>query len=118
MLCMGDLGLRASDVAAITTDGVDLVAGVLRFHQPKQRDLVAVPMTQRLTAAIRLYLRRGRPQCASAALFVKHRAPMGEALKPIGIRGIVVQLRRQREAGGPSPGHPRHPSFRGSGPDQ
>lgn len=97
LLCMTELGMRASDVAAMETNGVDLAARIARFRRPKQRDQVELPMTPRLNSAIRLYLRRGRPLCASSSLFVKHRAPIGGSLKPIGIRGIVV--RRAADAG-------------------
>lgn len=106
MLFMTDLGLRAADVAAISIEGIDLARGIVRFRRPKQREQVELPMTRRLTVAIRLYLRRGRPPGASAALFVKHRAPVGAALKPIGVRGIVV--RRAVDAGLPDRIHGTH----------
>jgi integrase/recombinase XerD len=97
LMCMTELGLRAVEVASITKDDVDLDAGVLRVRRPKQRDRVEVPMTRRLTSAIRSYLRRGRPACTSPALFVKHRAPVGGPLKPIGIHSMVV--RRAADSG-------------------
>jgi site-specific recombinase XerD len=97
LLCMMELGLRAADVAAMDINGVDLAGRIARFRRPKQRDQVELPITPRLNSAIRLYLRRGRPLCRSSALFVKHRAPIGGPLKPIGIRGIVV--RRAVDAG-------------------
>ncbi|HWO16519.1 MAG TPA: tyrosine-type recombinase/integrase [Solirubrobacterales bacterium] len=91
VLCITDLGLRAADVAAITTDAVDPIAGVLRIKHPKERRVAELPMTNRLATALSRYLRRGRPPCAARALFVIHRAPVGKALKPIGIRGIVTR---------------------------
>jgi site-specific recombinase XerD len=97
LLCMSELGLRAADVTSLTKDGVDLDGRVVRFRRPKQRDEIELPMTDRLASAIRLYLRRGRPACASSALFVKHRVPVGGRLKPIGVRGIVI--RRAADAG-------------------
>lgn len=97
LLCMTELGMRAADVAAMDIDGVDLAGRIVRFRRPKQRDQVELPMPPRLNNAIRLYLRRGRPLCGASALFVKHRAPMGGPLKPIGIRGIIV--RRAADAG-------------------
>ena len=97
LLCMTELGLRASDVASITTHGIDVDERVMRLRRPKQREEVEFPMTKRLTSAIRLYLRRGRPPCATPALFVKHRAPVGGPLKSIGVRGIAV--RRAADAG-------------------
>jgi len=89
VLCLVDLGLRASDVANLELDGLDLAARVLRLRRQKQREAVAVPMTRRLAAAIRAYLRRGRPKCPSSTLFVVHRAPRGKALTARGIQGVV-----------------------------
>jgi integrase/recombinase XerD len=97
LLCMTELGLRAADVAAIDVDGIDLARRIVSFRRPKQRDQVELPMTQKLTSAIGLYLRRGRPLCRSSALFTKHRAPLGTRLKAIGIRGIAV--RRAEDVG-------------------
>jgi site-specific recombinase XerD len=91
LLCMIDLGLRASDVAAITTDGVDQLGTVVRLSHAKERRVTELPMTKRLASALRRYLCKGRPPSASGVLFVHHRAPIGQPLKPIGIRGIVVR---------------------------
>lgn len=91
LLCMIELGLRASDVAAITTVGVDWRSNVLRLSHAKERRVTELPMSKRLAFALRQYLRHGRPCCGSSELFVIHRAPIGQPLKPIGIRGIVVR---------------------------
>ena len=91
LLCMIDLGLRASDVAAITAGGVDMAGDVLRLSHAKERRVTELPMTKRLALALRRYLREGRPPSTSGVLFVIHRAPIGQPLKPIGIRGIVVR---------------------------
>jgi len=95
LLCMIDLGLRASDVAAITADGVDQLGNVLRLSHAKERRMTELPMTKRLALALQRYLREGRPPSASGVLFVIHRAPIGQPLKPIGIRGIVVRYAAQ-----------------------
>ncbi|MCD4727226.1 MAG: tyrosine-type recombinase/integrase [Pirellulales bacterium] len=97
VLCMVDLGLRASDVAGLELDGLDLAARVMRLRRQKQRETTVVPMNRRLAAAINTYLRRGRPQCQSLALFVVHRAPRGKALTSRGIQGVV---RRRAAAAG------------------
>jgi site-specific recombinase XerD len=97
LLCMTELGLRAVEVASLTVDAVDLEAGILHVRRPKQRDRVDMPMSRRLAAAIRSYMRKGRPASETAALFVKHRAPLGDPLKPIGVRSMVV--RRAFDAG-------------------
>lgn len=91
LLCMTDLGLRASDVAAITTDGFDATTGILRIKHPKDRRVAELPMTKRLTKGLEHYLRRGRPRCPAPQLFVSHRAPVGRPLKPMGILGVVLR---------------------------
>ncbi len=97
VLCMVDLGLRASDVASLKLDDPNVAMRTLQLKRPKQRETSAVPMTRRLAATIDAYLRRGRPKCSSSALFVVHRAPRGKALTPLGILGVVV--RRAAAAG-------------------
>ena len=97
VLCLVELGLRASDVAGLELDSPDLTARVLRLKRQKQRDVTAMPISRRLAAAIGTYVRRGRPACSTSFLFVLHRAPRGKALTPIGICGVVV--RRAAEAG-------------------
>jgi integrase/recombinase XerD len=91
LLCLIDLGLRASDVAAITTTGIDVTNQVLHLGHAKERRCADLPMTKRLARALDQYLRRGRPPTASPELFVIHRAPVGQPLKPIGVRDIVVR---------------------------
>ncbi len=91
LLCMIDLGLRAAEIAAMTTDGVDLTAAVLRLRSPKQREIIEVPMSARVRDALANYLRSARPKSATSSLFVKRRAPVGGPLKSIGVHGIVVR---------------------------
>jgi len=92
MLCLVELGLRASDVAGLKLDGVDLDNRVLWLRRQKQRKLAGVPITRRMATAIGAYVRRVRPACLTSSLFVSHRAPRGKAMTPIGVRGVVVRL--------------------------
>jgi len=90
LLCLIDLGLRASEVADLELGGVDLVGRILHLRCRKQRRSVTIPMTKRLATAIGAYVRRGRPPGdTSAVLFVRHQAPRGVALTPIAIRDLV-----------------------------
>jgi integrase/recombinase XerD len=91
MLCLVELGLRASDVAGLELDGLDLTALVLRLKRQKQREFNIVPISRRLATAVSMYVRRGRPTCSTSSLFVSHRAPRGKAMTPIGVRGVVVR---------------------------
>ncbi|MCH8148773.1 MAG: tyrosine-type recombinase/integrase [Planctomycetes bacterium] len=92
VLCMSELGLRASDVANLELDSIDFTAGVLQLRQRKEREASVLPMTRRLCSALNAYLRRGRPQCASSAVFIRHHAPLGKPLTPVGICQVVLRL--------------------------
>jgi site-specific recombinase XerD len=92
VLCMSDLGLRASDVANLEIDSIDFAARALRVQQRKEREAAVVPMTRRLCSALNTYLRQGRPACASSAVFVRHYAPLGKPLTANGICQVVLRL--------------------------
>jgi site-specific recombinase XerD len=96
-LCMSELGLRASDVASLEIDGIDLAARVLRLRQRKEREAAVFPMTRRLSSALQVYLRHGRPECASAAVFIRHHAPLGKPLTPNGVCQVVLRLASRAE---------------------
>lgn len=91
LLCLIDLGLRTSDVAALELNGMDLAARTLYLRQRKRRQSSALPMTKRLVRTIEAYVREGRPACTTAALFVLHRAPRGAALTVAGVRSVVLR---------------------------
>lgn len=97
VLCLVELGLRASDVAGLELGGLDLTTGVLRLKRQKQREVTAMPISRRLADAIGTYVRQGRPACSTSSLFVLYRAPKGKALTPLGVHGVVV--RRAAQAG-------------------
>ena len=99
LLCLIDLGLRASDVAGLELDGVDLTGRVLHLRCSKERQFATVPMTKRLATAMGIYVRRGRPDVpqGSVSLFVKHQVPRGTALTSRGVQSIV---RRHAELAG------------------
>jgi site-specific recombinase XerC len=78
LLCLVELGLRASDVAGLELDGPDLTARVLRLRRQKQREFTAVPISRRVATAISDYVRCERPACSASALFTSHRAPRGK----------------------------------------
>lgn len=92
LLCMTELGLRASDVAGLELDGVDVTAGVLRLRRAKERETTVVPMPRRLADALDAYLHGARPPCDTQNVFVLHRAPVGKPIAPIGVRNVVQRL--------------------------
>jgi site-specific recombinase XerD len=92
LLCLGELGLRASDVAGLELNTIDFTTGVLRLRRCKEREGAVLPMTPRLAAALNAYLRRGRPTCASSSLFVLHRAPVGKSISTKIIYEMVMTM--------------------------
>lgn len=69
--CMGDLGLRRSDVARIDLDDVDWVAGTVSVRNSKSKSDRTVPLTEEVGAAIEAYVLSGRDNgSASRALFL------------------------------------------------
>jgi site-specific recombinase XerD len=95
LLCLSELGLRASDVAGLQLRDVDLPERVLRLRRCKQRNTALLPIPARVAAGLNVYVRRGRPTYSSPALFVRHHAPVGQALTPLAI-GSVVRALAQR----------------------
>lgn len=95
VMCLSELGLRSSDVANLEIDGIDLAARMLKIRQRKERQAAVFPMTRRLCYALRGYLEHGRPLCTSAAAFIRHHAPIGKPLTPVGICSVVLRLARR-----------------------
>jgi site-specific recombinase XerD len=99
VLCLSELGLRASDVADLRLEGVDWKTRTLQVHRRKDRESALVPMTRKLTDALRVYLHRGRPACSTQSLFVLHQAPVGQPVTPMTINCVVRRLARRAGMG-------------------
>jgi integrase/recombinase XerD len=73
--CLVDLGLRAKEVTRIQLEDFNWHEGTLQIRAKGGRvDLLPLPV--KTGRAIAQYLRKGRPNCSSRALFVRHRAPV------------------------------------------
>jgi len=73
--CLSDMGLRASEVAAIQLDDLNWREGTLTIGRGKSRRADVLPLPVATGKALVQYLRGARPQSANRALFVRHRAP-------------------------------------------
>lgn len=87
--CLADLGLRCQDVAALRLDDIDWRSGVLHLSPGKSRRAEQLPLPQTTGAALADYLRHARPTTPSRAVFVQHRAPVGEAAARTTVRGAI-----------------------------
>jgi site-specific recombinase XerD len=74
LLLLARLGLRACEVVAMTLDDIDWDAGNLIVHG-KGGQWAQMPLSAEIGRAIAVYLRKGRPRCASRRLFIREHAP-------------------------------------------
>jgi site-specific recombinase XerD len=80
--CLVDLGLRAKEVARIQLEDFNWHEGTLQIKGTKGRRADLLPLPVETGRAIVQYLRNGRPNCASRALFVRQRAPLDAPISP------------------------------------
>jgi site-specific recombinase XerD len=74
LLLLARLGLRACEIVAMTLDDIDWKAGRLMVRG-KGGQRAQMPLPAEVGRAIAVYLRKGRPSCASRRLFIRAHAP-------------------------------------------
>src|ERR1019366_3994018 len=77
ILCQVDLGLRASEVAALMLDDIDWRNGTIQIAAGKSGRGRLLPLPKRVGGAIVDYLKRGRPATACRSLFIRFTMPAG-----------------------------------------
>jgi integrase len=85
---MSDLGLRVSEVVALTLDDLDWRRGILTVQGSKGRRGRTLPLPASLGRAISAYLRHGRPTAPDRHLFLRHRGPLGAPVTHALIRAV------------------------------
>lgn len=88
-LCLTQLGMRVHEVATLRLDDLSFKRGGLRLRHTKQSRDRLLPLCPGVARAILRYLRKGRPRTSSAAVFVRHRAPLGQTLQAHHVRGAM-----------------------------
>jgi site-specific recombinase XerD len=97
--CVVDLGLRTTEVARLRLEDIDWRTGRVSVRGKGHRvDVLPLPPTT--GHAIVDYLRQGRPQTNSRALFLRHRPPRETPATVEVVRGLV---RRAAQRGGVAP---------------
>jgi site-specific recombinase XerD len=86
--CMSDLGLRVSEVVALTLDDVDWHQGVLKVPASKARRQRLLPLPAPLGQAVAVYLRHGRPPSDDRHLFLRYTVPAGTPVTPDLVRNV------------------------------
>jgi len=88
LLLLARLGLRASEVVAVTLDDVDWEAGELLVRGKGSRR-ERLPLPHDVGKALAAYLRNGRPRCSTRHFFVRAKAPLVGFSGPAAISTIV-----------------------------
>jgi integrase len=86
-LCMTDLGIRVSEVAALCLEDVDWRHATIRLTSSKVRRARILPLPQRVGHALATYLRYRTPSSPHRQVFLRHRPPVGEPVSKETIRG-------------------------------
>jgi site-specific recombinase XerD len=86
--CMSDLGLRVSEVVALTLDDIDWREGIVTVPAGKARRQRLLPLPAPLGQAITGYLRGGRPSSADRHLFLRFTVPAGTPVTPDLVRDV------------------------------
>jgi site-specific recombinase XerD len=77
LFLIASYGLRVGEVAALTLDHLHWREGWLQVPQGKTRNLLKLPLTDRVAETLMHYLRHARPdQMACRALFLRSRTPI------------------------------------------
>jgi site-specific recombinase XerD len=87
--CMCDLGLRVSEVVALTLDDIDWRHGVVKIPAGKGRRERLLPLPALLGQAIVAYLRQGRIASADRHLFLRDSGPIRTPLSCHLISGVL-----------------------------
>lgn len=91
LVCMLEIGLRASEVANLALDDINWRDESLILPRGKSRQSYILPMIIILRDALITYLKDGRPHSKTRKIFVYHRAPVGQPIRP---RVVTEVIRR------------------------
>lgn len=95
--CLADMALRCHEVAQLDLEAIDWRGGVLTLTHNKGRRVDRLPLPASTGDSLVDYLRHGRPASSSRALFVHHRAPLGQAVAVTTVRGAVRRAFQRAE---------------------
>jgi site-specific recombinase XerD len=93
-LLIATYGLRASEIVAISLDGIRWRQGSLRIHQRKTSSPLELPLTNEVSAALVKHLQRTPPVAPFRKVFLRMRAPVG-LLKPTALTEAFQALVRK-----------------------
>ena len=87
--CLVDLGLRASEVAALRLEDIHWQAGYIHLAAGKTRRAARLPLLSSTGEAIAAYVQQGRANSPSRAVFVRLNAPYDASVTAELVRGAM-----------------------------
>lgn len=102
LLCLGRLGLRAGELAALELHDLGWRQGTLRLKHTKNGSAAELPLLEEVGQALANYLRLGRPDCAHPQVFLWHSPP--RPMNRHAISGVVQRGLRRCGIEVPRPG--------------
>jgi site-specific recombinase XerD len=88
LLLLARLGLRGGEVAHMVLEDIDWTLGEIAVRGKSARE-DRMPLPHDVGQALSVYLREGRPRCASRRVFIRARAPHQGFAGPVAICDIV-----------------------------
>ncbi|MBB3192605.1 site-specific integrase [Halomonas cerina] len=110
--CLADMALRCHEVAQLNLEAINWRGGFLTLTHNKGRRVDRLPLPASTGDSLVDYLRHGRPASSSRALFVYHRAPLGQAVAVTTVRGAVRRAFQRAELPWSGPHVLRHTAAR------
>ena len=89
VLCMLELGLRASEVAELQLQDFDWKEGRLLIRGGKQCRDRLLPLPERVGQALADYLKNGRPESTAQHVFLCHHLPVGSPITVLRLRSAI-----------------------------
>lgn len=85
------LGLRVSDIAALTWDNIDWDNQTIILYQSKTKNPVELPLLNDMGEALVTYARDSRPKSTRKEVFLTAKAPY-RPMTRIGLNGVITRI--------------------------
>lgn len=114
LLLAARLGLRSSDIRALTFDNIDWKTSEIRLTQKKTGIDIVLPMPEDVGWAIIDYVKNARPKTDNRVIFLRHLAPYEPILATSGFNNITDKYFSRAKIATPNGKHHGMHTFRHS----
>lgn len=104
VLLLGQIGLRSADVAKLQLHDIDARSRTITIRRSKSRRASELPLPDEAREAVLRYVRHGRPEVSTPALFVTHAFPYDTGITAHSVSAVVQRAFRTARIEHPSKG--------------